>query len=122
MSEERLIRFVTKQLDAGLASIDRDRRERLKQARLTALSHQSRRGEARLAGIAGAFHVSFLARRAMIRTAALLILTVGIAYWHANYYVVELAEIDSAILTDDMPIDVITDKGFDTWLKSSAEH
>lgn len=122
MSEERLIRFVTKQLDAGIASIDRDRRERLKQARLTALSHQSRRGEARLAGIAGAFHVSFLARRAMIRTAALLILTVGIAYWHANYYVVELAEIDSAILTDDMPIDVITDKGFDTWLKSSAEH
>lgn len=122
MSEDRLIRFVTKQLDAGLAAIDRDRRDGLKRARLAALSHQSRRGEVRLAGIAGAFHISFFARRAMLRTAALLILTVGIAYWHANYYVVELAEIDSAILTDDMPINVITDKGFDAWLKSSAEY
>lgn len=122
MSDDKLVRFVTRQLDAGLAKIGRDQRERLKLARETALMHQVRCNEARFAGMLGMFHVNFFTRRAMTRTTALLLLTLGIAYWHANYYIVELAELDSAILTDDMPMDVITDKGFDTWLKSSAAH
>lgn len=120
MSDDKLVRFVTRQLDAGLVQIGRDQRERLKQARETALARQVLCSEARFAGIAEMFHVNFFTRRAMTRTTALLLLTLGIAYWHANYYIVELAELDSAILTDDMPMDVITDKGFDTWLKSSA--
>lgn len=122
MSNDKLVRFVTRQLDAGLVNIGQDQRERLKQAREAALARQVRCSEARFAGIAEMFHVNFFTRRAMTRTTALLLLTLGIAYWHANYYIVELAEIDSAILTDDMPMDVITDKGFDTWLKSSAAH
>lgn len=122
MTDEKLVRFVTRQLDAGVERIGRDRRERLKLARETALEHQVCRGEARFAGALGMFHVNFFTRRAMTRTTALLLLTLGIAYWHANHYIVELEELDSAILTDDMPMDVITDKGFDTWLKSSAEH
>lgn len=121
MSNDRLVRFVTQQLDASLAEVTRDRRERLRLAREAALERLCVR-ETRLAGIGSAFHVGFFARRAITRTVALLIVALGIAYWHATYYVVELAELDSAILTDDMPIDVITDKGFDTWLKSSASH
>lgn len=122
MTDEKLVRFITRQLDAGVARIDQDRRERLKLARETALARQARCSEARFAGMQGIFHVNFFTRRAMTRTTALLLLSLGIAYWHANNYIVELEELDSAILTDDMPMDVITDKGFDTWLKSSAAH
>jgi hypothetical protein len=50
----------------------------------------------------------------------MVVLSLGAAYWHASEYIGELEDLDSAILTDEMPMDVITDKGFDAWLKSSA--
>ena len=122
MSEEKLARFVKNQLDASLATIPQNRREALKRVRQEALQKRVQKSESRLAGVAGVFHLDMLARRALVRFAALLLLSLGISYWHAQDYIVELAEVDSAILTDEMPIDVITDKGFDAWLSSSAEH
>lgn len=122
MSDKKIIQFVVCQLDAGLAQVDHGSKERLKRARQFALSRQKKVGATRLAGLAGVFHVDFFARRALISTFALLLLTISLGYWHANTYIVELAELDSAILTDEMPIDVITDKGFDAWLTSSANH
>lgn len=122
MSEEKIARFVTKQLDAGLGMISRDQRENLRRARQAALAKHIHKGEIKFAGLAGIFHLDLLARRALLRLAALVLLSAGISYWHARDYIVELEEVDSAILTDEMPIDVITDKGFDAWLSSSAEH
>ena len=34
----------------------------------------------------------------------------------------ELDEVDSALLADDLPINAYLDRGFDTWLNSSAQH
>ncbi|MEF8710636.1 MAG: DUF3619 family protein [Candidatus Accumulibacter propinquus] len=41
-------------------------------------------------------------------------------YWYADQSITELEIIDSALLSDDLPIAAFTDRGFDAWLKSSA--
>lgn len=121
MSDDKLVRFVKHQLDASLTKVSREQRERLKSARGMALSRQARSSEARFAGLAGVLHIDILGRRALARVAALLVLSIGIAYLHAQTYIGGLEEVDSAILTDEMPMDLITDKGFDAWLRSSTE-
>lgn len=122
MSDDKLIRFVKHHLDSSLGTINREQRERLKSARAMALSRQTRRSEVRLASLAGALHIDLIGQRALVRIAALIIFSIGGAYLHAQTYISGLEEVDSAILTDEMPMDVITDKGFDAWLRSSAEH
>lgn len=120
MSEDTAPQSIVKCLNAGLSSIKSEHREKLRQARSLALEHQGRRGAVRLAGFAGTFHFDYFARRALLWFAAILLATLGIAFWHAQNYIVDLTEVDSAILTDEMPMDVITDKGFDAWLRSPA--
>jgi hypothetical protein len=41
----------------------------------------------------------------------------GIYLWQQDQRIAELAEIDSELLTDDLPIDAYLDRGFHTWLK-----
>lgn len=41
----------------------------------------------------------------------------GIYSWQQNQRIAELAEIDSQLLTDDLPIDAYLDRGFQSWLK-----
>jgi len=42
--------------------------------------------------------------------------------WQQNQRAAELEEIDSQLLTDDLPIDAYLDRGFPNWLKKrSAE-
>lgn len=120
MSDQKLIRFVTRHLDASADRVTREQSERLFSARQNALRVYDQRSHTRLAGLAGVFHLDIFARRALINACAALMVALGAAYWHATQYVGELAELDSAILTDEMPIDVITDKGFDAWLKSAS--
>jgi hypothetical protein len=46
----------------------------------------------------------------------------GIYSWQQTQRIAELEEIDSQLLTDDLPIDAYLDRGFQTWLKKrSAE-
>jgi hypothetical protein len=46
----------------------------------------------------------------------------GIYSWQQSQRIAELEEIDSQLLTDDLPIDAYLDRGFQTWLKKrSAE-
>lgn len=51
--------------------------------------------------------------------AALILALVGIQYWQQTPTVEELEEIDTALLTSDLPINAYLDKSFDTWLKRS---
>jgi hypothetical protein len=41
----------------------------------------------------------------------------GIYTWQKNERIAEIAEIDSQLLTDDLPIDAYLDRGFQNWLK-----
>ena len=121
MNDEKLVRFVTQHLNAGTAKVSPSIRHRLRIARTTAISRHTTHAGARLAGLPGLFHIDLVTKRALFRLAMMVVLSLGVAYWHAREYIGELEDLDSAILTDEMPMDVITDKGFDAWLKSSAE-
>ncbi|MFL6567349.1 MAG: DUF3619 family protein [Burkholderiales bacterium] len=41
----------------------------------------------------------------------------GIYSWQQTQRIAELEEIDSQLLTDDLPIDAYLDRGFQNWLK-----
>lgn len=117
-----LIRLIRRHLDNGLAGLPQEQAARLQRARELALSKQKQASwMARMAGAGISLHLDFFAQRALARFTALLVVTGAMAFWHAQSYVIELEELDSAILTDEMPIDVITDKGFNEWLQASED-
>jgi hypothetical protein len=121
-NERAFVQMLTGHLDSGLAAIPQEHLQRLARARETALARQkSPTLLTRVGEVALALHLDFFAQRALARFAALLVVSAALAFWHAQSYVVELEELDSAILTDEMPMDVITDKGFNEWLQASAE-
>jgi len=41
-------------------------------------------------------------------------------YWHSIQYVTELEDVDSALLTDDLPPDAFLDNDFFEWLKDDS--
>lgn len=54
----------------------------------------------------------------------ILIVVVGIVamdLWDISAKADELAEVDAAMLTDDVPLDVYTDRGFGVFLKNSRQ-
>ncbi len=54
----------------------------------------------------------------------LLLLAAGsfaINTWQQTQAAHEIEEIDTAVLTGDLPIDAYLDKGFDAWLKRSSQ-
>jgi hypothetical protein len=44
----------------------------------------------------------------------------GVYTWQQNQRIAELEEIDSQLLTDDLPIDAYLDRGFQNWLKKRS--
>jgi hypothetical protein len=44
----------------------------------------------------------------------------GIYSWQQSQRIAELEEIDSQLLTDDLPIDAYLDRGFQNWLKKRS--
>jgi hypothetical protein len=51
-----------------------------------------------------------------------LLVGTGVAFysWQQNQRAAEVEEIDSMLLTDDLPIDAYLDRGFQSWLKKQA--
>jgi hypothetical protein len=47
---------------------------------------------------------------------ALVVSLVGIAYWQDQQRTAELADIDAAMLSDDLPLDAYLDHGFNAYL------
>jgi hypothetical protein len=79
--------------------------KRLEQAREQALERQRpERG-------------AVLALRVLLPLAVLVGSGAAIYTWQQNQRVAELEEIDSQLLTDDLPIDAYLDRGFQSWLK-----
>jgi hypothetical protein len=61
-----------------------------------------------------------LSTRVLLPLAVLAIAVSGIYTWQEKRRVAELVEIDSQLLTDDLPIDAYLDRGFQNWLKKTA--
>jgi hypothetical protein len=61
-----------------------------------------------------------LSARVLLPVVALAVAAVGIYRWQENQRLAEVVEIDSQLLTDDLPIDAYLDRGFQNWLKKRA--
>jgi hypothetical protein len=98
--------------------------ERLRQARELALERQRPEPAPALAwagnvvGSLGGW--GGLALRVLLPLAMLIASGAGIYAWQQNQRAAELEEIDSQLLTDDLPIDAYLDRGFQNWLKKRA--
>jgi len=70
-----------------------------------------------LGGFGGWSGLSF---RLVAPLAALVVSVAALYTWQQNRVIADFAEIDSMLLTDDLPIDAYLDRGFQTWLKNRA--
>lgn len=98
---------------------------RLEDARRNVLARHHCHTSARLA-LVGRFGLLGLESllpfvRSAVAIAALVLGMIGSHYW-STYEDADLyAEIDSAILADDLPVDAYSDQGFHAWLDSSSQ-
>jgi Protein of unknown function (DUF3619) len=56
----------------------------------------------------------------VVSIAVLVAGATGVYTWQQNQRIAELEEIDSQLLTDDLPIDAYLDRGFQNWLKKRS--
>jgi hypothetical protein len=122
--QEQLAQRIIQRLDDGVDQLDAGTRERLLAARRAALAcYQEapvRVFGLRVAGPVGEFlgqHVFGTSVAAVVT--ALVIATAGVAYWQSIAPNGDSAEVEIALLTDELPINAYLDKGFDSWLKRS---
>jgi hypothetical protein len=98
-------------------------RDRLKTARELALARQRVSQPvfalAWVDAVVGRLSGSPASAGVAIAGAALILALVGIQYWQRTPSVEEIADIDTALLSSELPINAYLDKSFDTWLKRS---
>lgn len=126
MREEQYAGRIRKALNQGLQDISPASSRRLEAARHLALSRQ-KKPQAKLA-MAGAgrghgftFGHDHPYLRNLLSVIALLIGMWIAFYWHSHQYVSEIGDVDSALLSDDLPPEAFLDKDFFEWLKDSLE-
>jgi hypothetical protein len=94
--------------------------QRLEQAREQALARQRPERAALLAwadNVVGEVGWGGLALRVLLPLAVLIGSGATIYTWQQNQRQAEMEELDSQLLTDDLPIDAYLDRGFQSWLK-----
>jgi len=107
-------------LNAGPA-LDADKASRLAKARAAALERQ-RPEPAPVVALVDNVLVALggwtgVSLRVMVPAVALLVSVAAIYTWQQNLRVAEVEELDTMLLTDDLPIDAYLDRGFQNWLK-----
>jgi hypothetical protein len=105
----------------GGPALDANKTARLAKARSLALERQRPELTPALAwadnvlGSVGGW--TGLSLRVVVPAIALLVSFAAIYTWQQNQRAAEVEEIDSLLLTDDLPIDAYLDRGFQNWLK-----
>jgi len=122
MNESKFGLQIKQQLDQAL-DLDPATLNRLKVARELALARQ-RTAEPAFAlawveAVAGRLSGNPASASVALAGAALILALLGVQYWQQQPSVEEIADIDAAILTGDLPINAYLDNSFDTWLKRS---
>ncbi len=105
------------QLEARIA-------ERLKAAREAALSRQRAERATVLVWADNVFGNGWgwgaLSARVVLPVVMLAVAAFGIYRWQESQRLAEVVEIDTQLLTDDLPIDAYLDRGFQNFLKKRA--
>lgn len=104
--------------------LDAQTAERLRAARERALLRQGAETVHDLAwadNVAGRLGgLSGVSVRVLLPLLMVVIGAFAIYTWQQTLRVAETEEIDSRLLTDELPIDAYLDKGFETWLKKRS--
>lgn len=123
MNELHFAHKVRQHLNRGLHDLSPRTIDRLAAAREAALAHQRQAVSQSVLATAGSF-IRFgfdsLWGKQMLAAAAVLFCALYSTYWIADQRVNELGNIDSALLSDELPIGAFTDKGFAAWLNSTS--
>jgi Protein of unknown function (DUF3619) len=125
MNEKQFGFRIKQTLNLGL-NLDEPTLERLKAARLAALlKHQATSPELVFATANNAGRIYGDAYSVAIRIVLpLIFLILGLYasnHWYQAQLQEEIIEIDTEVLTGDLPMDAYLDKGFDLWLKRSSD-
>lgn len=123
MNEQEFALRIKHRLDRAAAQVPADVQSRLFAARQQALAAQQVRvGGLSLAGMGRLIDHNLFSWSRPLVGALVLALAVGVgSLWSASQHAAENEEIDSALLSDDLPIDAYLDHGFDAWLKRDAK-
>ncbi|HEY3076785.1 MAG TPA: DUF3619 family protein [Burkholderiales bacterium] len=127
MNELQLASRIRQLLDQG-TKLDAATAEKLRAARELALSRQRPEPAPVLAWADNVFGNGGgwagrswqIWARVLLPAAALIVAIAGIYSWQEKQRLAEIVELDSQLLTDDLPIDAYLDRGFQNWLKKRA--
>lgn len=114
---------VRRALDRGVVDLDARTAARLMKSRQAALDHLKVPAAAMSVAGVGGFSLGYLSHqgRGVLAAMALLIGAVGTYYWNSFELAAERAEIDSALLADEVPFNAYLDQGFNEWLDHLAQ-
>lgn len=125
MTDDRFAYRVRQALNHGLQDISPASSRRLEAARHLALSRQKQAAaQFSLAAAGGGTHHFGSPHPYLKQALAILALLLGMwfaFYWHSSQYITELEEVDSALLSDDLPPEAFLDQDFFEWLNDSSE-
>lgn len=123
MNELQFARRIRHYLDQG-TQLDATIAQKLQAARQFALARQRPEPTPVLAWADNLFGNGWgwagLSTRVLLPAAMLIVAVAGIYNWQEKQRLAEIVEIDSQLLTDDLPIDAYLDRGFENWLKKRA--
>ncbi|MDD2874065.1 MAG: DUF3619 family protein [Azoarcus sp.] len=121
-SDAAFARRIVGNLSAAAHHTDEAVAERLKAARLRALeAHRPERGTlARLFSAVRAVCSLRPVLRQSVAMAAVVVLVLAGDHWTTTSLVLELEEVDAALLTDELPIDAYLDSDFPAWLQQGS--
>ena len=123
MNELHFTYKLRQHLNRGLHQLPPTTVDRLTRARERALAQQKIAERQSVLITAGSFvqhHVENLHFKRVLLALAIVFGVATYTYWSADQSIAELEDLDSALLSDDLPIAAFTDQGFAAWLKSSA--
>lgn len=125
MNEERYAYRIRQALNHGAKDIPPAAARRLEAARHLALAKQKR--PVAVMALAGTNATTSLLQWVndfhLKQILAIIALLLGMwisFYWHSTQYVAEIEDVDSALLTEDIPPDAFLDKDFFEWLKDDS--
>ncbi len=120
MNEERFGYRIRQSLNHGLPNVSPAAARRLEAARHLALSRQKQTAPQWVSATQHGIKLDFGHQPHLRQGLAILALLIGMAiafYWQSDEYVSELGDVDSALLSDDLPPEAFMDKDFFKWLK-----
>jgi hypothetical protein len=124
MNELRFGNRIRQALNKRATELEPVTLERLRVAREQALAVQKAEQPERRLALAGATRGGGgwggFSLRWLLPAAVLVAGLAAIYSWQQTFRVAEVEEVDTRLLTDDLPIDAYLDKGFQAWLKKRA--